>query len=290
MSDNHMKHEIVSSNDDIEVRFYYSEDSGSYVPPHWHESLEFVYVLSGSLTQCIAEKKLLVEKEQFCFVDSKIAHSVFTGGNKALVLQIPRAFISRFVENSESLSFSIDSLLDNKNEAVRTEIGSLIVEMWNTYKGKEEGYRIYFESLLLKVLYLLVRFCSYKVEADKSAKRHYKIDKVMRYIKDNYHHKCRISEIADHIGSNPDYLNRIFKQSVGMTLTDYLYRVRIIHVYKDLLNTDLPVSEVFYKNGCSNMKVAMKVFKEIYLNTPKKIRNNLSSINPEELKKRINKA
>ena len=40
MENNSIRHEIVSSNPDIDVRFYLSEDSGSYVAPHWHNSLE----------------------------------------------------------------------------------------------------------------------------------------------------------------------------------------------------------------------------------------------------------
>lgn len=47
--DNDIRHEIVSSNPDIEVRFYLSEDNGSYVAPHWHNSLELVYMLEGSM-------------------------------------------------------------------------------------------------------------------------------------------------------------------------------------------------------------------------------------------------
>ena len=40
-----MRHEIVSVNPDIEARFYLSIDLGSYVPPHWHASLELVYMI-----------------------------------------------------------------------------------------------------------------------------------------------------------------------------------------------------------------------------------------------------
>ena len=45
-----MRHEIVTSNPDVDVRFYYSRDEGSYVSPHWHNSLEIVYVIRGRVT------------------------------------------------------------------------------------------------------------------------------------------------------------------------------------------------------------------------------------------------
>ena len=41
------RHEMVISNPDVDVRFYLSKDEGSYVTPHWHDSLELVYVIKG---------------------------------------------------------------------------------------------------------------------------------------------------------------------------------------------------------------------------------------------------
>ena len=62
-----MRHEIVSRNPDVEVRFYLSVDEGSYVAPHWHDSLELVYMLEGSITvttenqkNCAAGRRILI--------------------------------------------------------------------------------------------------------------------------------------------------------------------------------------------------------------------------------------
>lgn len=44
------RHEMVISNPDVDVRFYLSKDEGSYVTPHWHDSLELVYVIKGCVT------------------------------------------------------------------------------------------------------------------------------------------------------------------------------------------------------------------------------------------------
>ena len=49
MEQEKMRHEIVTSNPDVDVRFYLSKDEGSYVSPHWHNSLEIVYVIKGKV-------------------------------------------------------------------------------------------------------------------------------------------------------------------------------------------------------------------------------------------------
>ena len=64
MENNSIRHEIVSSNPDIDVRFYLSEDSGSYVAPHWHNSLELVYMIEGSMVPDAAPRRIFHRQPQ----------------------------------------------------------------------------------------------------------------------------------------------------------------------------------------------------------------------------------
>ena len=44
-----ISYEIVLSNPDIEVRFFPLESREHYVAPHWHNSLEFIYIIEGTM-------------------------------------------------------------------------------------------------------------------------------------------------------------------------------------------------------------------------------------------------
>ena len=89
MENNSIRHEIVSSNPDIDVRFYLSEDSGSYVAPHWHNSLELVYMIEGSMvTQFENNVRQTLYPGEFSIVNPRVIHSVTAQKNKALVLLI----------------------------------------------------------------------------------------------------------------------------------------------------------------------------------------------------------
>lgn len=46
------KHEIITSNKDISVKFQYSEDTGSIVSKHWHRSLEYLMDLVRHICCC----------------------------------------------------------------------------------------------------------------------------------------------------------------------------------------------------------------------------------------------
>lgn len=83
MINNEIRHEIVSSNPDIEVRFYLSVDEGSYVAPHWHNSLELVYMLEGSMTtQFENNVRQTIEAGEISVVNPRVIHSFGHGSEK----------------------------------------------------------------------------------------------------------------------------------------------------------------------------------------------------------------
>ena len=110
-----IRHEIVSHNPDIDVRFYLSVDGGSYVPPHWHNSLELVYMLEGSMTVIYEDKKVKINPTEISIVNPRVIHAVSAVKNKALVLQIPNSIFEKYVPNYNLIRFNAD--INPKNAA-----------------------------------------------------------------------------------------------------------------------------------------------------------------------------
>ena len=87
MADYEVHHEIVASNQDVDVRFYLSVDQGSYVAPHWHNSLEIIYMLEGSMHVKMEDREKEVQAGDICLLNSREIHSFRSTKNKSLVLQ-----------------------------------------------------------------------------------------------------------------------------------------------------------------------------------------------------------
>lgn len=288
-----MHHEIISRNPDIEVRFYLSEDHGSYTSPHWHESLELVYVLEGSITVFYENHKTVLRQDEFNIVNSRVIHSVLAGENRALVLQIPREVLKKYIPAIELFVFEVDMNPSTDIEKTRLDkMKRIFRDMYIVYDVRPEGYLLRFNSLLYELLFSLIHSYSRKIveaEVEQNDKYLQRADEIMGYIRDHYKEKCTLQEIAEHFGYHEDYLARFFKKQIGMTIIEYQYRIRIIHVYNDIMQTDQRIEEIFEANGCSNYRVAMRVFKEIYGNTPKKVRMEKKKMQQLELRKKINK-
>ena len=100
------RHEMVISNPDVDVRFYLSKDEGSYVTPHWHDSLELVYVIKGCVTLNLPHGiSQTAHSNEFFLANPREIHSVLSEKNEALVLQIPQKFYEKFLSPQVFIPF-----------------------------------------------------------------------------------------------------------------------------------------------------------------------------------------
>lgn len=277
MENNGIRHEIVSSNPDIDVRFYLSEDSGSYVAPHWHNSLELVYMIEGSMvTQFENNIRQTLHPGEFSIVNPRVIHSVTAQKNKALVLLIPSAVLEKYIPAYDLLEFHVDMHPENPVDVTRLErIKKIFTDMYIVYDIRPDAYLLKFNSLLYDLLYTLVHSYSIRLTDKAVNKRNRSINKVkniMRYIEDHHSEKIVMEDIAAHFGYNPDYLSKLFKKQLGLTVMQYLYEIRLHKIVRDLQETDHSIGTIFEDHGCTNYKYAMQLFKERYHCTPKEKR------------------
>lgn len=83
-----------------------------------------------------------------------------------------------------------------------------------------------------------------------------------------------IQDIADELGISRYHLCRVFKESQGMTLLEYIAEIRMRHAKQLLEETDLSVSEVARQVGFNNVTYFHKRFKQSFGITPNQIRKN----------------
>ena len=100
------------------------------------------------------------------------------------------------------------------------------------------------------------------------------IDIVTGYIDKNYEQDLNKKTLADIVYLNPDYLGKLFKKKTGISVNNYVMKVRV-EKGKDLLaNTDIPINVVALDTGFSNYSYYSKVFKELTGCTPNEYRRN----------------
>lgn len=276
-------HDSVICNPGMNTQFYYSDEkTGKFFAPHWHNALEIIFVIGGTITVEFPEKKTSTANAgEFIIINSTTVHSVLNTPNKVMVFQIPISSLKKYVSNYEGLQFYNNmTTKDNKNAEKINELKKLFFEIYKTYESKPDGWLLRFNSLLYDIIYILLRFYSKRDcgSSIKSSEHMRCIMQICDYIKEYHREPLSISEIANLFHYSNDYISRLFKKHMSCTIVEYIYAVRLNCVAKDIRSTNDSVSEIFERHGCTNYGVALREFKKLWGCSPREFRKNNMSL------------
>lgn len=99
------------------------------------------------------------------------------------------------------------------------------------------------------------------------------VTKAMEYIEKNYSRISYITDVADSVGLNDDYLGHLFKNETGMTVNQFLNNTRMNRAIYLLTNTRLKTYEIAEKVGYANSGYFSKLFKQKFQVSPYEFRN-----------------
>lgn len=272
------KHEFVKPMEGLEFYISQSEDKGSVVNKHFHDWIEIVYIVRGELEFQCNNQKIQLYEDDFIVVNPMCIHSTHcVSGNTAILLQIPMSFLKMFMPNINHYYFEVDIHSDiiTVQKTVK-EIKRIIKELWSTTQVHSDEGQLKCYSLVFELMYILVHQCSREInirDLSKSKKNMERIQQIMEFIKEHYTENISLNRISSEFGLNSIYFSRFFKKQMGVTFLEYLSLVRIENIYSDLINSDLTIKEIIERNGFTNYKLFMKMFKTMYGCTPKEARH-----------------
>lgn len=94
------------------------------------------------------------------------------------------------------------------------------------------------------------------------------------YIQEHYTEIKGLASLADRFGISKSYLCRIFKKHTGMTVTEYMNRLKVQHALKLLQETDMRINEISSRAGFESVIYFNRVFRRIEGMTPKEARRS----------------
>ena len=100
------------------------------------------------------------------------------------------------------------------------------------------------------------------------------VERCKDYINTNYHHPLKISEIADKLGINRTYLSRKFTEQAGLTISDYISKVRLEAAANMLKYSEVSISDIAEYLCYNSQSYFSDQFKSEYRMTPSNYRRN----------------
>jgi len=110
---------------------------------------------------------------------------------------------------------------------------------------------------------------------DKNQNR---VSRLMKYIQQNFREDLTIEQAASVAGLQLHSFCRFFKNLTHHTFSDFLNEVRIAFACQLLQQTDLPITQVAFESGYSNVSYFNRSFRKIHRLTPREFRSQMSTL------------
>ena len=94
------------------------------------------------------------------------------------------------------------------------------------------------------------------------------ITAVIAYVEEHLNEKLDLETVANAVHYSKYYLHRMFTDTVGMTLHEYIRRRKLTEAAKLLVFSQKPLLEVALLAGYESQQAFTSVFKDMYKRTP----------------------
>ena len=104
-----------------------------------------------------------------------------------------------------------------------------------------------------------------------------RVNKIHEFLMKNYQNEIDLDEVANIVHMAPASVCRFFKSSTGLTVFEYLNKIKIDYSCQLLLNTDQNIVDISYDCGFNNLSHFNKQFRKFIEKTPtqfRKLREN----------------
>lgn len=248
---------------------------------HWHEDLQFIYVLGGSIEVKTLDNTVSVQAGEGIFINKNVVHFVrrtgechynsfifpaqfleFSMGNpfplgQACTVHSPaKLFVDVVVENEQFSFFHFVSGEEWQEKAL-----SLLCRLSELEKSKTEFYT-YEVLVLLAALWLTMRKNILLPPKQQESTVSMRMQKFLRCIEQHYPEDLTLEDIAESASVSKSECLRCFNLTLQTTPYKYLMEYRLSKAAELLKKTDQPVSDISACVGFHQVSHFGKCFKE----------------------------
>ncbi len=251
-------------------------------PHHWHEHLEFIYVVHGQAIFECGSRPLEARAGDLIVVNSNELHYGVNVSEHisyyALIADIS-LLQSQFVDAAESkfiTPISQNRLLLHNHIQDDNAVQQCMMIIVKELSQQQFGYELAIKSELYRLLTLLLRnHLANELTQDEYVQRMKNIerfDPVFQYIEKNFAAELSVDLLADMTGLSRYHFSRLFKDISGRTITEYITTLRLDKADYLLRHSSLSISDIASKTGFNDIYYFSRTFKKHKKASPSAVR------------------
>jgi len=236
---------------------------------HWHEDIEFIYVVNGSIIQHINGEKIILHKGEGIFINSGQIHVVENNNDNCdLYCLIFKPYIMCSSKYVNDMYVSPITSSDRYPYRFLKEDNPVHKEMLEKIKRVVENYFIVGnEMIVLSVLYelwmQLYKELGVKPDDERIQDSDLNIiSKMILFIHAQYREEINLQDICKSGGAGKTKCSELFDKYIHLSPIEYLICYRLEKASELLKNTNMSVTDIAFETGFSGASYFTATFKK----------------------------
>ncbi len=96
----------------------------------------------------------------------------------------------------------------------------------------------------------------------------YRVNQAVNYICEHYHRDLTAEDVAEHVGMQPAYFSKFFRQATGRRFVEFVNSMRITRACDLLTHSQMPITEICFEVGFTNISNFNRRFQAMKNMTP----------------------
>ncbi|MBQ4071515.1 MAG: helix-turn-helix transcriptional regulator [Clostridia bacterium] len=251
--------------------------NNSGVPMHFHPELEFLIIEAGRMKNRLEGEEHVTQSGDIIFFNKGIPHATqpIADGTVQHMIQfkIPSTFRGALRYLSDILARTVvPAFVFHPDDADYADLSSHLVDMIEQYDDSSVAADYRTTSDIYYVISLLHRR---GILADERAafdfNRLQRLVPLFEYIDSHFFEPISLDYCAELLRLNKSYLSRLFRNSTGITLWDFINFVRVSKS-EEMLAGNMNLTEVAYAAGFSSPSYFHRTFRRYKQLSPSEYR------------------
>jgi len=241
---------------------------------HTHGFIEIALVANGRGCHIINNHQISIQKGDFFIFGKTPPHSFFPIDERNLEkLTVVNLFISdklfeQLIEEKnltdellemfspQCKDFIYHKQLDIQNTNIANSlIEKILYELVIADEFYKKMSRLYFSQMLIHIL---------RANSPKNIGLiSNRIETAVNYIHDNFNKSISLSQISILVSTSQSHFSKIFKKAIGMSITEYIQKIRIDKACELLISTEKSVPQISQEVGYESLRFFYTIFKKV---------------------------
>ena len=267
------QHKVLTDLEETGFGIKYENNLSAYTPPHWHQAVELLLFVKGTVTCKFENSTLHAKAGDLYLINSHEVHETRCSRNAVyLCVHILPSGMCRYVPDFDQLRFSLKyDPADAEKAAAYRQLRENMEEILHLIEGNSQTAKMQCNARLFDMTSVLVQHFSQKLATEETRLQRSdmtRLEPVLEYTQLHHGEELTLEGAANAMGLNKEYFCRLFKKNMGVSFLQYLYQVRTTAVCRELETSDDPIGEIAERHGFRDPKMLGQYFKEIYGSTP----------------------